>query len=206
MLKKGFWFGDLIIMQKKIILASASPRRRELLKLIGLEFEVIPSDVEENIENEPFSIELIENLAVEKAVDVAEKIDFPAFVIGSDTVVLINNKVLGKPKDKEDAFNMLKMLGGKTHQVLSAIAVIDTEAGKILKDSVISDVTFKELSDEEIKSYIQTNEPMDKAGAYAIQGVGSIFVKSIKGCYFNIVGISVFKLAEMLKEFGVKLI
>ena len=193
-------------MNKKIILASASPRRKELLKSMGLEFEVIPSEVEENIENKSFSLELIENLAAEKAADIANKIKFLSIIIGSDTVVVINNKILGKPKDKKDAFHMLKMLSGNTHQVISAIAVIDTETGKILKDSVVSDVTFKQLSDEEINAYIETGEPMDKAGAYAIQGFAGMFVKSINGCYSNIVGISVFKLAEMLKEFGVELL
>jgi len=193
-------------MNKKIILASASPRRKELLELIGLDFEVIPSDVEENIENEPFSTELIENLAAEKAGDVANKTTAPAIVIGSDTVVIINNKILGKPKNKKDAFNMLKTLSENTHKVVSAIAVIDTETGKTLKSSVVSDVIFKKLSDEEINAYIETGEPMDKAGAYAIQGLGVMFVKSINGCYSNIVGISVFKLTEMLKEFGVKLL
>ena len=193
-------------MNKKIVLASASPRRNDLLKTMGLEFEIIPSQVEENIEDEIFSVELIENLAFEKAQDVAGKINFPSIVIGSDTVVVINNKILGKPKDKDDASNMLKMLSGNTHQVISAIAVIDTETGKALKDSVISDVTFKQLSDEEINAYIESGEPMDKAGAYAIQGLAGMFVKSINGCYSNIVGISVFRLAEMLKEFGVKLL
>lgn len=193
-------------MDKRIILASGSPRRKELLKSMGLDFEVIVSEVEENIENEPFSTELIQNLAEEKAADVASKINFPAIIIGSDTVVVINNKILGKPKDREDAFNMLKMLSGNTHQVISAIAVLDKETGKVLKDSVVSDVTFKQLSDEEINSYIATGEPMDKAGAYAIQGFAGMFVKSINGCYSNIVGISVFKLAELLKEFGVKLL
>jgi len=193
-------------MNKKIILASASPRRKELLKSMGLEFEVIPSEIEENIENESFSPKLIENLAAEKAADVAKRTNFTAIVIGSDTVVVINNKILGKPKDKKDAFIMLKMLSGNTHQVISAIAVIDTETRKILKDSVVSDVTFKQLSDEEINAYIETGEPMDKAGAYAIQGFAGMFVKSINGCYSNIVGISVFKLAEMLKEFGVELL
>ncbi|MEI8389472.1 MAG: Maf family protein [bacterium] len=193
-------------MHKKIILASASPRRKELLELIGLEFEIIPSCIDENVENKPFSTKLIENLAVEKAGDIANKITIPAIIIGSDTVVIIDNKILGKPKDKKDAFNMLKMLSNNTHQVISAIAVIDTETGKTMKDSVISNVSFKELSDEEINAYIETGEPMDKAGAYAIQGLASMFVKSINGCYSNIVGISVFKLTEMLKEFGVKLL
>jgi len=193
-------------MNKKIILASASPRRKELLKSMGLEFEVIPSEVEENIGNESFSRELIENLAAEKAADIVNKITVPSIIIGSDTVVVINNKILGKPKDKKDAFNMLKMLSGNTHQVISAIAVIDTETAITLKDSVVSDVTFKQLSDEEINAYIETIEPMDKAGAYAIQGLAGMFVKSINGCYSNIVGISVFKLAEMLKELGVELL
>jgi len=193
-------------MNKKIILASASPRRKELLKSMGLEFEVIPSEVEENIENKSFSLELIENLAAEKAADIANKIKFLSIIIGSDTVVVINNKILGKPKDKKDAFHMLKMLSGNTHQVISAIAVIDTETAITLKDSVVSDVTFKQLSDEEINAYIETIEPMDKAGAYAIQGLAGMFVKSINGCYSNIVGISVFKLAEMLKELGVELL
>ena len=192
-------------MNKKIILASASPRRKELLSSMGLEFEVIPSNVEENIEQENFSTALIEKLAYEKARNVADKLKVPSLVIGSDTVVVINKHILGKPKDKKDAFNMLKILSGKTHKVISAIAVIDTETGKTLKDFVSSDVNFKTLSDEEINAYIATREPMDKAGAYAIQGYAGMFVKSINGCYSNIVGISTYKLAEMLKEFGVKI-
>jgi len=193
-------------LNKKIILASASPRRKELLKSIGLEFDVIPSQIEENIDNENFSPELIENLACEKAQDIAEKTDYPAIVIGSDTVVVIDNRILGKPHDENDAFDMLKMLSGKTHQVISAIAVIDTAENKILKSHVISEVSFKELSDEDIKAYIKTKEPMDKAGAYAIQGYAGMFVKSITGCYSNIVGISVFRLAQMLKDMGVKIL
>lgn len=192
-------------MNKKIILASASPRRKELLTTMGLEFEVIPSTAEENTENEKFSTKLIENIALAKARDVADKTTFPAIIIGADTVVVIGDEILGKPKDDNDAFRMLKMLSGNNHRVISSIAVIDTETKKILKDSVTSEVTFKELSDEEIKAYIKTEEPCDKAGAYAIQGIAGMFVKSINGCYSNIVGISVFKLAEMLKEIGVKL-
>lgn len=196
-------------MNKKIILASASPRRKELLMTMGLEFEVITSQTDEDTEDMPFSRELIENLAFKKALDVADKLKTSknnALIIGSDTVVVINGQILGKPKDNDEAFNMLKLLSGKTHQVVSAIAVIDTETGKILKDSVVSDVNFKKLDDAEIRAYIDTKEPADKAGAYAIQGFAGMFVKSINGCYSNIVGISVYKLAEMLKEFGVKLL
>lgn len=192
-----------MIIDKKIILASASPGRKELLEKIGLKFEVMPSEIKENINEKTFSRELIENLALEKVMDVKEKINYPALVIGSDTVVVVNDTILGKPESREDAVRMLKLLSGRTHQVISAIAVIDTQTGKVLSDSVKSDVTFRELSDSEIYSYIDTGEPMDKAGAYAIQGIASIFISSICGCYTNIVGISVYKLVEMLKEFGI---
>ncbi len=189
-------------MDKKIILASASPGRKELLENIGLDFLVMPSNIEENIEK----IEDIESIALEKALGAAKKINFPAIIIGSDTIVTIGSKILGKPRDRRDAFNMLKTLGGKTHKVLSAIAVYDTETGKTVKTSVKSDVTFRKLEEREIQNYINTGEPLDKAGAYAIQGVGSVFVKSISGCYSNIVGISVYKTAEILKDFGVKVL
>lgn len=190
---------------KPIILASASPRRKELLANIGLDFEVIPSSIEEN-PGEVFSYEKIEQIAREKAMDVAGKVDYPAIIIGSDTVVTIDNKILGKPEDKNDAFNMLRLLSGRTHKVVSAIAVHDSETGKTRTASVTSEVEFRELTDREIRAYITTGEPFDKAGAYAIQGKAGTFVRAIKGCYSNIVGISVFKLAEMLKEFGIEVL
>ena len=192
--------------QKKIILASQSPRRRELLSKIGLKFEILPADIDESLKEEEFSNELIENIALEKVLEVKKNITYPAIIIGSDTVVVIDDKVLGKPENEQDAFNMLKLLSGKTHQVISAIAVVDSETEKALIDHVVSDVAFREISDSEIKNYIKTGEPMDKAGAYAIQGYASIFVRSICGCYNNIVGISTFKLAEMLKEFDIKIL
>lgn len=193
-------------MNKKIILASASPRRKDLLKSIGLDFEVIPPQVEEDIENKPFSYNLIEKLALEKVMNVCEKLTSPCIVIGSDTVVVINDKILGKPKDDNDAFNMLKLLSGKTHKVISAIAVYDTETQKTTEDSVTSEVEFRNLEDSEIWNYIYSKEPEDKAGAYAIQGKAGIFVKNINGCYSNIVGISVYKVAEILSKFGVRVL
>jgi len=189
-------------MDKKIILASASPRRKQLLENIGLDFLVIPSTIQEKVEK----IEDVESTALEKVMDVSQKIIFPALIIGSDTIVTINNINLGTPENRTDAFNMLKQLSGKTHRVVSGIAVYDTETKKTVKTSVKSDVTFRKLDDEEIQSYINTGEPMDKAGAYAIQGKASVFVKSINGCYSNIVGISVYKLTEILKEFGVRVL
>lgn len=194
------------MMDKKLILASASPRRKDILANLKLKFEVIPSNIEENIEDQNFSRELIEKLALDKAMDIKQKINYPAVIIGSDTVVVINNKILGKPKDKKDAFNMLKLLSGKTHEVISAIAITDTENNKTITDSVVSKVTFKKLSDLKINNYIATEEPMDKAGAYAIQGLASIFITSICGCYTNIVGISAYKLAEMLEEFDIEIL
>jgi len=193
-------------MNKKIVLASASPRRRDLLESVGLEFEVIPSEIEENIENKSFSCELVESIAFEKVLDVAEKVDFSAVIIGSDTVVVIDEKILGKPKDEKDAFSMLKLLNGRIHKVISAIVMYDTETKKTVKTSVTSEVVFREIAESEIWNYIKTGEPADKAGAYAIQGRAGIFVKEIKGCYSNIVGISVYKTAEMLKKFGVNLL
>jgi septum formation protein len=193
-------------MNKKLILASASPRRKDLLNSIGLEFEVIPSQIEENLENQSFSLELIENLAKEKALEVAGKINFPALIIGSDTVVVIDNEILGKPSDLEDAARMIKMLSGKTHKVVSAIFIYDTETKKSIANSVTSEVTFRELEQAEIINYVNTKEPLDKAGAYAIQGKAGIFVKSINGCYSNIVGISVFRVAQILKEFGIRIL
>lgn len=190
---------------KPIILASASPRRKELLTNIGLKFQVIPSSIEEN-PGEAFSYEKIEQVAREKAMDVVGKVDYPAIIIGSDTVVTIDNKILGKPEDENDAFNMLRLLSGRTHKVVSAIAVHDSETGKTKTASVTSEVEFRELTDREIRAYINTGEPFDKAGAYAIQGKAGTFVRAIKGCYSNIVGISVFKLAEMLKEFGIEVL
>lgn len=193
-------------MDGKIILASASPRRKELLKNMGLDFDVMPSSIEENIDNKPFSYTIAESLALEKALYVSKQIHEPAVIIGSDTVVVIDNIILGKPEDKNDAYRMLKLLSGRTHKVISAIAVYDNQTKKTVQDSVTSYVEFRELTDEEIWSYVNSGEPVDKAGAYAIQGKAAIFVKRINGCYSNIVGISVYKLSEILKEFEIKVL
>jgi septum formation protein len=193
-------------MNKKIILASGSPRRKELLTSLGLEFEVIKSDFEEDIENKIFSNELIINLAEEKVKDVAKKTKKPSIIIGADTVVIIDNEILGKPLNEQDAFNMLKKLSNRTHKVVTAIAIFDTEKNKMASEAVTSKVTFKELSDDEIKKYIKTGEPMDKAGSYGIQAYGGLFVNDINGCYFNIVGLSIHKLGEMLKSFGINIL
>ncbi|MGD9580955.1 MAG: nucleoside triphosphate pyrophosphatase [Vampirovibrionia bacterium] len=187
---------------KKLILASASPRRKELLKNLGYEFEIIPADIEETIDNSKIPEEIVKELSFQKAEHIAKKVSEPSVIIGSDTIVVINNKILGKPIDEKDAFNMLQELSGKVHQVISGIAIIDNKTNKTFIDCVSSDVYFRELSKEEIIKYIETKEPMDKAGAYAIQGIASIFIEKIEGCYNNIVGLPVFTVAKALKDFG----
>lgn len=193
-------------MNKRIILASGSPRRKELLTSLGLDFEVVKSDFEEDIENKAFSDELIINLAEEKVKDVAKKVKNPSIIIGADTVVIIDDEILGKPVNEQDAFSMLKKLSKRTHKVVTAIAIFDTKENLMKSEAVTSEVTFKELSDEEIKRYIQTGEPMDKAGSYGIQAYGGLFVSCINGCYFNIVGLSLHRLGEMLKSFEINIL
>jgi len=190
-------------MNKRIILASKSPRRKFLLEQVGIDFEVIPSDFEEDIENKKFSRKLIESLAYQKALDVAENKYYDALIIGADTVVILGNKILGKPTDENDAKKMLQNLSGKTHKVITAVAIIDSFENKTLINSTISKVKFKKLSEREIEDYIKTGEPMDKAGAYGIQAYGSLFVEKVEGCYNNIVGLPLNLLSEMLKSFGV---
>ncbi len=193
-------------MKKKIILASQSPRRKWLLEQIGLEFDIIPSNFDEDIENKKFSKKLIESLAYEKAKEVSQRIDDKALIIAADTVVILGEQILGKPVDEADATKMLQKLSGQTHKVITAIAIIDKYEEKTLLNSTISKVKFKKLSEREISDYIKTGEPMDKAGSYGIQAYGSLFVEKVEGCYNNIVGLPLNLLCEMLKSFGVYLI
>ena len=188
----------------RIILASNSPRRKELLSQTGIKFEVIPSSFEENIAELPAS-KLVEHFAYMKAKDVAESIEGDALVIGSDTIVYCD-EIMGKPRNREDAFCMLAKLSGKQHLVISGISIINTATGESLTEHESTRVKIKELSNAEITAYINTGEPEDKAGAYAIQGLGSLFVEGIQGDYFNIVGLPIFRLRKMLEHFGVKLI
>lgn len=179
-----------------IILASKSPRRKELLSIITNDFVIKTADVDET---------LPENIAPDKAVEYLSEIKAEPFkndkdiVIGADTVVAIDGKILGKPKDKADAYNMLKMLSGKEHSVFTGVTVISN--GKCDTFSVETRVKFFALSDDEINDYINTGEPFDKAGAYGIQGKGSLLVEKIDGDYFNVVGLPVSKLAKSLSTF-----
>ncbi len=186
-------------MKKKVVLASASPRRRELLKLIFDEFTVCVSDVEETVPDGISPCDTPEYLARLKAEDIAKK--YPeSLVLGADTVVLAGGKILGKPKTQADAFAMLKLLSGRTHKVITGCAAV--YEGKTYSFGVRTDVEFFDLTDSEINNYIKTGEPFDKAGGYGIQSKGAVFVKKINGDYYNVVGLPV----SALKKFTEKII
>ncbi|MCE5315124.1 MAG: Maf family protein [Armatimonadota bacterium] len=183
-----------------IILASASPRREELLSLIFKEFWVVPSKFDESkVPGDLSPAEQVVHSSLMKARDVSQ--DNPkSLVIGADTVVVVDEEILGKPRDRSDAARMLKLLSGRTHQVYTGITVIFR--GKEHSGFECTDVTFSGLTDEVISRYISSGEPMDKAGAYAIQGRGAVLIESINGCYFNVVGLPVHKLSAILAELG----
>lgn len=188
----------------KVILASASPRRRELMSTLFCEYEVIPSTVEEIIPENTTPDIVAQKLAILKAEDVAAQHP-EAMVIGSDTVVEVDGKILGKPCDQDEAFAMLKKLSGRTHLVHTGLCVVRGGQTEALVET--TEVTFAELSDEEIFAYVKTGEPMDKAGAYGIQGIGARFVLSIKGDFYTVMGFPIAKLYQMLKNcegFGIR--
>lgn len=187
---------------KKIILASQSPRRKALLKQVGLNFEVIVSNFEEKIEYSLKPEELAEKFSLQKAKDVARK-QKNAIIIAADTLVVFNNEILGKPKTPEKARQMLKKLSGRSHLVITGFTIIDTKSGKTVTKSVKSKVYFKKLTNQEISSYVATGEPLDKAGAYAVQEKGGLFVEKIEGDFLNIVGLPISNLVKELKKFGV---
>lgn len=185
----------------KIVLASASERRQELLSRLVKDFDIIVSDFDESkvIFNESVD-EYVKEIALGKALDVRKKIFEDAIIISADTIVTLEDKILGKPKDEEDAFNIIKSLQGRKHQVYSGVVVINTANGVIRQESLATEVIFSKISDDEILEYIKTGEPLDKAGAYGIQGIGGIFVEEIRGCYYNVVGLPLNKLKSMLKD------
>ncbi|MBI5179889.1 MAG: septum formation inhibitor Maf [Nitrospirae bacterium] len=182
---------------RRIILASESPRRAELLKQIGLDFKIMPSAVDEGKEPR----ESLENYVKRVALSKAEKAavgEKNAVIIAADTIVILSKKRLGKPESPESAIAMLNKLSGKCHKVMTGLAVIDTQTGKKRTKIVSTKVWFKKLSDEEIKEYVKSSEPLDKAGGYGIQGKAAVFVKKIEGDYFNVVGLPLNTLYEIL--------
>jgi septum formation protein len=188
--------------QGRLILASKSPRRRYLLTQAGLKFDVLPSDFDER--SVPFNdpAEYVGTLSRSKAADIAQAHP-ESWVIGADTIVLIDGQMLGKPKGREAARAMLSRLSGQTHQVFTGYTLCCVAANKWFTDVARTDVTFKELSADEIEWYIHTDEPFDKAGAYAIQGLGTFLVKRVNGSYTNVVGLPVCEVIELLIREGV---
>ena len=174
----------------KIVLASNSPRRKKILTDLGLEFKVIPSNYEEKLETDVFSYDLIEDLATQKACDVVRRVGNDEIVLGADTVVVLHNKILGKPKDKEDAFRMLRELSGQTHMVVTSLCGINTRTNRATLLSTTSYVRFKELSDDLINFYIDAFNPLDKAGSYGIQELPDGILDKYEGSFDNIVGLA----------------
>ena len=180
-----------------LVLASASPRRQELLRNAGIAFEVQPAHVPEDPLPEESAKECAERLAREKSLAVARWRPNDA-VLGADTVVVIGNQILGKPVDAADAIRMLRLLSGRTHRVITGVCLVVD--GQCSVASETTSVTMSEISEKEIAGYVATGEPMDKAGAYAIQGIGGRYVTQIEGCYFNVVGLPLARLCKLLGQ------
>jgi len=194
-------------MKYRIILASGSPRRKELLEQIGVTFEIKTSEIEEIITNSNPE-EVVKELSAMKAEDVAEEIDGPAVILGADTVVAYDGKILGKPKDKDDAVRMISSFAGEEHYVYTGVCILIKEA-----DGSVREISFAEgtrvvvygMTEQEIAAYVESGEPMDKAGAYAIQGKFAPYIKKIAGDYYNIVGFPIAGIYQRLKEAGINI-
>ena len=189
---------------RKIILASNSKRRHELAKTMGLDFEIIPSDYDEDMTLNMKPKDMVKTFAYGKASEVALRYE-DAIVIGVDTIVVYKEDKLGKPNSREEAYIMLKKLSGNIHKVYSGIAIIDTRTKKTIMDHEVTRVFFKSLSDQEIKNYVNTGEPLDKAGAYGIQDLSSIFIRKIDGCYFNVMGFPIYNIYKNLEKLGINI-
>ncbi len=188
-----------------IILASNSPRRKELLERIGItDFTVAAPNVDESVEDGLSPAEIVEQLSLRKARAAAKKAGPSDLIIAADTVVALDGAVLGKPRDKDAAFAMLTALSGREHHVFTGVTVLRGEEAATLHEETA--VTFRQLTPEEIRGYIATGEPMDKAGAYGIQGIGALLVSGIRGDYCNVMGLPVFRLGQILSSFGVDLL
>lgn len=188
---------------KPLILASASPRREALLQQIGLSFSIVPAFINEEdvcLSDEPQ--QLVQDLAFRKAQYVAAALG-QGLVIGADTVVVQDQSIFGKPEDQQEAYNILSKLNGREHEVMTGLALVDAETGKKQLAVEKTRVYFRLMSSEELYAYIASGEPFDKAGAYAIQGLGSVLVERIEGCYYNVVGLPLTRLAQMLLNWDI---
>lgn len=188
-------------MKTPLVLASTSPRRSEILRMAGYMFEVIPSQFEEpgHSEGQSDPIFYAQEMALEKGKEVFERLEKERVVLSADTVGLVDGEVLEKPKDREDAARMLRSLSGKTHVVITAFAIFFPEKREPICQKIETKVTFKQLSEDEIDSYLNHEEYLDKAAAYAIQGLASVFVEKVEGDYFNVVGLPICQINKVLE-------
>jgi len=187
---------------KRIVLASASPRRKQLLEQLGLRFEVESSDYDEEMTSGSEPHEMARELSLGKARTAARKHQ-NALIIAADTLVVLGDRILGKPHTNSEAREMLRALNGQVHSVITGFTILDAETGKVLSRSVETRVHMRKLTMREIDGYVRTKEPLDKAGGYAIQGRGAVLVERIEGDYSNVVGLPLSALAESLREFGI---
>lgn len=186
---------------KNIILASSSPRRKELLDKYNLNLCIFPAEIDESHRKDESPEQIAMALALEKALWVEEHFNKNEIIIAADTIVVLEGEILGKPVDEEEAFHMLKLLSGKEHEVITGLSIVRANTNLKVVDFERTIVQFRNISDEKIKKYISTKEPMDKAGSYGIQGYGQVLVKKINGCYSNVVGLPLGKLDCLLNKF-----
>ncbi|NOZ60517.1 MAG: septum formation protein Maf [Calditrichaeota bacterium] len=189
---------------KRIVLASRSPRRIQLLKKIVTHFESRASDENEDVPEGQLPEDAVKELARRKAEKISRQID-AGIILGADSVVVVDKKILGKPADAQESRTMLQMLSGKSHQVMTGVCAIKRPENRVLSDVSVTEVKFRELSDWEIDAYIRSNKPFDKAGSYGIQDDAAVFVEEIRGCYYNVVGLPVSMVYLMVRELMVNL-
>ncbi len=191
--------------EARLILASGSPRRIELLKMLGCKFKIIPSKIEEKINPRLSPIQNVKRLSRQKALDVASRV-VEGIIIAADSIVVLNGEILGKPKNIKDAEKMLRKLSNKEHQAITGVAVINAKTKKIAQDTAITRVRIRKLNKGLIKRYFEAVNPLDKAGAYAIQENGAMLIETINGSYSNVIGLPLDKLNKLLEKFGVSLL
>ncbi|MDI9514441.1 MAG: septum formation protein Maf [Clostridiaceae bacterium] len=194
----------------KLILASASPRRKDLLKQIGLEFEAYPADIDENSLGYMDAGKYAEEMSRRKALMVAKDFygatDEEHLILGADTTVEIDGTILGKPEDYDDAVRMLESIQGKWHRVITGITLVNAKNREVLTDSEMTRVKIRSMTPEMIQAYLRTGESLDKAGAYGAQGYGSLIVERVEGCFFNVIGLPIYKLSRLLEQQGFKML
>jgi septum formation protein len=190
---------------KKLILASASPRRKQLLKQLGLQFTTYPSEIEERLTPGLPPQKQVEALSQQKALAVAPQFK-NALILAADTMVAVGNKVIGKPTDEADARRMLKNFSGKQHSIVTGFTLLDTQTYKMVTQSTETKIWFREMTDKEVAAFVKREKPLDKAGAYAIHELAAVFIKKIEGDYMGAIGLSVFLLAKELKKFGIAVV